>query len=172
MQLTEIIIRPLQKQDGLQYKEHRLEALKQHPEAFAASYEEEESKSVHSFEERLSSSNAITFGAFEGDVLTGSVTLFRESKVKMQHKAFIFAMYVTGGQRGKGIAKALINEAIKNARSWEGIEQLYLTVMSENHTAKRLYKSFGFKAYGVEKNALKVNGAYFDEDHMMLVLDH
>ncbi|QVY62285.1 GNAT family N-acetyltransferase [Cytobacillus gottheilii] len=167
-----ISIRPLLKQDGELYKVHRLEALQQHPEAFAASYEEEKSQSVQSFEERLSSSNAITFGAFAGDVLTGSVTLFQDSKVKMQHKAYLFAMYVSEAHRGKGIAKTLISEAIKKARECADIEQLYLTVMSENHSAKRLYESYGFKTYGVEKNALKVDGAYYDEDHMMLILRH
>lgn len=171
MSASNIFIRPLQKKDGEQYKLHRLEALKQHPEVFAASYEEEKDHSAEHYADRLTSKNAITFGAFEGNTLAGSVTLFRESKIKMQHKAYLFAMFVAESHRGKGIAKALLYTAIIKAKELEGIEQLYLTVMTENHVAKKLYESFGFKPYGVEENALKVNGIYYNEDHMMLKLE-
>jgi hypothetical protein len=40
--------------------------------------------------------------------------------------------------------------------------------MSENDFAKKLYKSLGFKVYGVENNALMYNGKYYDEDFMVL----
>lgn len=40
--------------------------------------------------------------------------------------------------------------------------------MSDNIFAKKLYNSLGFEVYGVERNALKYNGQYFDEDLMVL----
>ncbi|MGN4125083.1 GNAT family N-acetyltransferase [Lysinibacillus sphaericus] len=48
------------------------------------------------------------------------------------------------------------------------MEQINLTVVSENSSAKKLYKSLGFKVYGVERNALKFNGQYFNENLMVL----
>jgi RimJ/RimL family protein N-acetyltransferase len=45
-----------------------------------------------------------------------------------------------------------------------------LTVVSDNHPAKRLYESLGFETYGVERRALKYNGQYYDEDLMVLWL--
>ena len=40
---------------------------------------------------------------------------------------------------------------------------LQLSLVSENVEARRLYESFGFVEYGVEKNALKQDGRYYDE---------
>ena len=50
------------------------------------------------------------------------------------------------------------------------IEQIHLTVVSSNKAANSLYASFGFVTYGIEKNALKVDGTYFDEELMVLFL--
>lgn len=52
----------------------------------------------------------------------------------------------------------------------ESLEQINLTVVSDNDYAKKLYKSVGFEAYGVERNALKYNEEHFNEDLMVLFL--
>lgn len=167
---NEVIIRNLSANDAAFYQKLRLEALQQHPEAFAASFEDEKAKPLSHFESRLDEENAITIGAFDTLELVGSVTLFREAKQKMNHKAFIFAMFVKENQRGKGIAKQLIGQALQHARNWTGVEQVYLTVMAENEPAKKLYASFGFEEYGLERKALKVDERYYDEYHMVLFL--
>ena len=38
-----------------------------------------------------------------------------------------------------------------------------LTVVQDNEQARRLYASLGFLDYGLEKNALKQDGRYYDE---------
>jgi hypothetical protein len=43
------------------------------------------------------------------------------------------------------------------------VEQVQLGVVSENQPALRLYASLGFVEYGVERDALKEDGRYFDE---------
>ena len=43
------------------------------------------------------------------------------------------------------------------------LEQLTLVVMSTNVVAINLYKKFGFIEYGIEPNALKIEGRYFAE---------
>lgn len=48
------------------------------------------------------------------------------------------------------------------------LEQLNLGVVSTNEPAKRLYESMGFKTYGIEKRAIKMNGVYNDDEHMVL----
>jgi RimJ/RimL family protein N-acetyltransferase len=62
-------------------------------------------------------------------------------------------------------------ELIRRARLCEGLEQINLTVMSDNEPAKKLYTSLGFTIYGVERNALKYKGRYFDEDFMVLKVE-
>ncbi|MGM7722920.1 GNAT family N-acetyltransferase [Metabacillus sp. Hm71] len=69
-----------------------------------------------------------------------------------------------------GAGKCLMQEAIKKAKEMVEIEQIYLTVMSTNHSAKRLYSSLGFEIFGTDKRAIKLNDTYFNEDLMVLFL--
>lgn len=96
------------------------------------------------------------------------VTFMRENSHKTSHKGNVFGMYVAPKFRGLGLGKLLLIELIRRAKNCDGLEQINLTVVSENNSAKKLYKSLGFKVYGVEKKALKFNGQYFDEDLMVL----
>ena len=43
------------------------------------------------------------------------------------------------------------------------VELVQLTVVRDNEQARHLYASLGFREYGVEKNALKQDGRYYDE---------
>lgn len=61
-------------------------------------------------------------------------------------------------------------EAIKKANSLSGIEQIYLSVVTTNEPAKKLYVSLGFEFFGRGKRALKFDHTYYDEDHMVLFL--
>lgn len=164
-------IRPLTEQDAYEYRNIRLEALKNAPEAFATSYEEEEHVPVEMVELRLKAEGAITFGLFHFEELVAVGTLLFEQKQKLSHRATFVAMYVNPEHQGKGMGRELLTYAIKHARSKEEIDQIYLTVVSTNNRAKELYESLGFKCYGVDKRALKLaNGMYFDEALMVLEL--
>lgn len=94
----------------------------------------------------------------------------RENSLKTSHKGNIFGMYVAPECRGQGLGKLLMVELISKAKHCNGLEQINLTVVSENNAAKKLYKSLGFEVYGVERNALKFNGQYVDEDLMVLYI--
>jgi ribosomal protein S18 acetylase RimI-like enzyme len=96
--------------------------------------------------------------------------LVKESKLKLKHKANIFAVYVSPEKRGIGLGKCLMVEAIKKAKDLEGIEQIYLTVVTTNESAKKLYSFWGFEVFGREKRALKLDNTYFDEEHMVFFL--
>jgi ribosomal protein S18 acetylase RimI-like enzyme len=167
------MIRLLDQTDAKKYLELRLEALKENPEAFATSYDEVISKAnpLEEFEKSFAQANQYNFGAFKDEKLIGMVTLLPETKVKLKHKANIFAMYVTPDERGNGLGKALLDAAIKQARAIEGISRVNLSVVSINHDAKGLYQKFGFKSYGLEEKALKVKNVYFDEEYMSLSLN-
>lgn len=163
-------IRLLIPDDAEAYLKMRLIALKNHPAAFASSFEEEKDQPAEIYGQRFQSKDAYTFGAFEGDTLIGSVTLHKETKIKLKHRANIFAMYVSPEKRKMGIGKLLISAAIDKAKKLNEIEQIYLTVEAGNEPAIRLYSSLGFKVYGQDCRALKVGNMYFDETHMVLHL--
>jgi ribosomal protein S18 acetylase RimI-like enzyme len=50
------------------------------------------------------------------------------------------------------------------------VEQLVLTVTRSNQAAAKLYKGAGFVTFGLEPRAIKVDGEYFDKEHMFLFL--
>ncbi|WP_373229641.1 N-acetyltransferase family protein [Cohnella sp.] len=163
-------IRVLDEHDARLYQELRLSALKINPEAFGSTYEREVKFSLETVVERMKpTSDKVVLGAFDvSDSLVGIVAFVRESGLKTAHKGNVFGMYVAPEMRGQGLGRSLMIELIRKARDCDGIEQINLAVMSENDFAKKLYKSLGFKVYGVENNALKYNGKYFDEDFMVL----
>ncbi|MCG1023228.1 GNAT family N-acetyltransferase [Sutcliffiella horikoshii] len=163
-------IRQLSATDAVDYRDVRLEALKNNPEAFSSSFEEELEYGSEVYEGRLSHEHIYTFGAFVENRLVGTVTLICETKKKIKHRATVVAMYVLPEQRKSGVGKALMNEAITKAKELKDIEQIYLAVTANNEPAKRLYNSLGFDTYGVDKNGLKIGDAYFDEDLMVLTV--
>ncbi|MGM0874038.1 MAG: N-acetyltransferase family protein [Bacillota bacterium] len=146
-----------------EYRKLRLEALKNHPDAFASSFEEEKENLIELYQSRFNSDDSSHFGAFVDEKLVGVVTLIKEMKIKLKHRATIFAMYVSADKRGYGIGRSLMVKAINQAKEWEGIEQVYLSVVTTKESAKQLYSSLGFEVFGIEKRALKINNVYFDE---------
>ncbi|NLP50083.1 GNAT family N-acetyltransferase [Bacillus sp. RO1] len=163
-------IRQLTPTDAENYRTIRLEALKNKPEAFSSSYEDEVEYSVEKYRDRFNNDHTYTYGAFNEDNLVGTVTLLCETKKKIKHRATIVAMYVKPDQRNLGVGKALMNVAINKAKELKGIEQIYLAVTASNEPAKRLYTSLGFGTYGIDRHGLKINDTFFEEELMVLML--
>lgn len=163
-------IRILSAEDAKAYRDLRIEALGNDPDAFAARIEDALEKPVEKTKEILALENAVTFGAFVGEKLLGNVTLSRNLSPKMNHRASVFAVYVTPEARGKGIAQRLMEELIAYSKKWGGLERLDLAVSSNNDSAKRLYETLGFRTYGIDRKAMKTPEKYIDEDLMVKFL--
>lgn len=162
-------IRVLTVEDTEIYLNLRLEALKQDPESFSASYEDIMSqpdpktyKAQH-----LSNKDNIVLGVFMKNELMGVATLETKSLVKQEHTCKVAAVFVSNRARGLGLGKALILACIELAKNMR-LEQMTLSVVVGNHGARRLYDSLGFKTFGVLKNSLKFNNQYWDQEHMVL----
>lgn len=167
-------LRVLTEDDAQRYWPLRLRALRDEPDAFGSSYDEVKDRPLAEVAERLrphlEPPEAFTLGAFAGEELVGTVTLTREPRRKVAHKATITGMYVAPAARGQGIGKALLVEAIARARGFAGLEQIMLSVVSTNTTARGLYEGLGFESFGHEPHALKQDGQYLDEDYYVLWL--
>jgi len=158
-------------EDAEKYRSLRLEALQNSPESFASSFEEEKDLTIHNIKDRLQSNDSFTYGAFEDRELVGIITLYKEKVYKLSHRAHIGAMYVSPANRSLGIGTVLMDEAITKAKEIEGLEQVYLAVVSTNEPAKKLYSSLGFEVFGTEKRGLRLeNNRYYDVDFMILYL--
>lgn len=170
--MENIEIRALDAGDAYDFNNLRLRALKEHPDAFLSSYEEEHTRSLETIAGRLrrgaSSPDEFILGAYRLGELIGMVGLFRERREKARHKATIWGVYVPSEWQGRGVGRALLTEAIRLAWMIPGLERLSISFVAGNERAGNLYASLGFKSYGVEPSALLLDGKYLDEEHMTL----
>jgi RimJ/RimL family protein N-acetyltransferase len=165
-------IRRLTPADAAIYRALRLGGLREAQAAFAASYEEELAFSLSTYEGWLAAPpDRGTFGAFEDGALVGVVTLGRDTRQKLAHKAHILGLYVRADRQGRGIARALLASALDLARSTEDIRQVNVSANAGNDAARRLYASAGFEVFGHEPRSMRIGDAWHDEVHMRLDLD-
>ena len=155
----EVEIRRLAPEDVAIYRKIRLEALALAPEAFGSTFARENAEPLSWFAARLE--RAAVFAAFVGCEVVGMAGFFPKEGRKEAHKGGFWGMYVRADARGAGIGRRLVEAVIAHAR--QHVEILQLTVVSGNEAARRRYASLGFVEYGVEKNALKADGQYWDE---------
>ncbi|MCD6026152.1 MAG: GCN5-related N-acetyltransferase [Solimicrobium sp.] len=166
-------IRLLNSDDITIYREFRIQAIHESPHSFGESAVEVTKKSLASFSAQLQSHGRGDFvlGAFdEATHLTGVVGFYRAIPSNLSHKGTLWGMYVAPGKRHQGIGSTLVTAAIERAGNLPGILSINLCVTASNVAARRLYESKGFQVYGIEPKALCIDGVYFDEVLMQLML--
>jgi ribosomal protein S18 acetylase RimI-like enzyme len=165
-------IRQLTRADAESFWRFRLLALESEPAAFGESAAEHKKQTVESFAHRLDAGDeSFVLGAFEGQELVGVAGFYREAREKQRHTGHIWGVFVSPGYRNRKIGRALILGIIERSRSLPGLKKIRLTVSAAQTNARKLYAGLGFRAYGVEPQALRVGDDYFDEDLMFLDLE-
>lgn len=166
-------IRTLSKtEDLLAFREIRIEGVLDAPMSFRASPEEMAEKTMEDFERQLDGHIKGDFfvGAFTEETLIGVAALYHAQFQKLAHRGEIGSVYVKPQFRNQGVARKLLTEIIRIAKGAGNIEQINLAVVTSNKHAIRLYQSLGFVVYGTEPNVVKIDGEYYDEQLMQLVL--
>ena len=165
-----VTIRALAAADANAFRDLRLEALRDSPAAFSSSYEDEARFAREDFVRRIEPSDeSWVLGAFDSqNVMVACIGWYRFRGGKVAHKSHVWGMYVTPPHRRKGIARALIAEALARARAHAGITQIELFVATGNGAAASLYESLGFERVAVHPNALRVDGRYINEELFVL----
>jgi ribosomal protein S18 acetylase RimI-like enzyme len=155
----DIQIRRVTPAEAALYRGIRLEGLQRNPEAFGSTFEFESAQAESWFAERLASSDVL--GAWHDADLVGVVGFRVQQGVKVAHKGVLWGMYVKPEFRKTGAARRLVDALIDMASA--RVELVQLSVWQGNEAARRLYASAGFVDYGIEINALKQNGVYYNE---------
>ncbi len=167
-------LRKLTAEDAEAFWTLRVQALRDHPEAFGMSYEEALAQPMSDLVERfrgdLAKPDNFVVGAFDSSRLVGTVAFRRESMSKVRHKGMFWGVYVAPEMRGQGLGEALVRRAIKYAAALPGLEQIVLSVAKSSTVARKIYVSLGFEAFAYEPRALKIGDRYVDEEHMKLQL--
>ncbi len=147
-------IRRLEISDAALFRDIRLEALQKNPEAFGSTFERENAEPLSWFVAMLGAADI--FGAFLDGTLVGMVGYSARENSKQAHKGLLWTMYVRAAARNTGLGRQLVAAVLDHARG--RAELVQLTVVSENESARSLYRATGFVEYGYEKRALKHNG--------------
>jgi RimJ/RimL family protein N-acetyltransferase len=170
-----VSIRALTPADASEFHAIRLRAFSEHPAAFGTSYDTQLNTPLDDVTERLRTDSTFgdnfILGCFVECKLTGVVGFARSDGLKEQHKGWLWGMYVAAEFQGRGYGKSLLREAVERARKVPGLRQLHLSVVTPNPSAQALYIQAGFESYGIEPDALYVDGVYYSEDYMVLSLD-
>lgn len=126
------------------FKDLRIRALKDTPDSFSSSAEEEKLFEDKIWKERLDQKESATFVALTE--LSEPIGLVVGAPY--DGEAGLFSMWVSKEWRQRGIATYLVHAVIEWARL-EGYSKLLLDVGDENLPAIQLYRSQGFIKTGV-----------------------
>ena len=157
----------LQPNDADRYWHLRQLMLTDAPWAFASDPESDNTRDPASFIARLEAPFAEIL-AIESDSgkLVASAGVYRRPRMKLQHRAEIWGVYVLPAHRKCGLGAAVMQAAMDEALSWPGIDSVALSV-SERSNAIGLYERLSFKQWGHEPDCLRVDGESYDEIHML-----
>lgn len=168
-------IRRLTEEDAAAWQEIRLGALREYPENFGMTAEEEAAIPLEFIERRfkqdLAGEDRFILGAFDGDDLIAIVGFDRQQLQQRRHIGVMWGIFVAASHRKKGVARSMLSDLLERARNIPGITHIRVTTNADNEGAKKLYSSLGFASWGVEPHALLVKGKLHDEEHFALDLD-
>ena len=90
------------------------------------------------------------------------VGFMRLGKIKIEHRGSIWGMFVKPEMQGRGIGSELMKKTLEKAAQIDQLQKINLDVNAENPAAIHLYEKMGFISFGVDKNALLVDGKMYD----------
>ena len=160
-------IRALTPGDAAAYLALRVEMVRACPTAFAAHPDEVDATAPDKLIPRIAAPpHNMVFGAFDGDRLIGTAGYYTERRIKMRHKGAIWGVYTDPAYRGRGLARAMILQALAHAA--EHVRIVMISAGAGSTEALALYRSLGFVEWGREPMAICVDGRMHDETHLAI----
>jgi ribosomal protein S18 acetylase RimI-like enzyme len=147
-----------------QYKELRLEALKNEPQAFAETYEKVEGIDGEEWTRRLSLDDRVNIRMVAENKdgrLVGMMTAVRSKDNK--NNALIINVYINKDYRGAGLGKKMLKEILNLLEKVDDIKIIELTVNVAQGAAVSIYKTCGFEITETLKDSIVYEGKSFDE---------
>lgn len=139
--MTDITVRPLGEDDWAEYRSVRLAALRESPEAFVATVEEEEAYDEAFWRARMQRSARLVAEREGTAVGVVSIGTAKTSEVLAGE---LFGLWVHPEARGSGVATRLVQEGASLAGK-RGLTHLVYWVGTENGRAVAFASGMGFR---------------------------
>lgn len=162
--MAEITVRVLGESEWSLYREVRLRALAQSPNAFTATLADETDRGESFWRERMTRSYRLV--AERGQLPQGIVSLGAYDEEPSA--AEVFGLYVVPDARGTGVSWRLV-EAAAALATQNGYVQLYFWVGTDNGRAIGFATNFGFRSSGYRRPA-RASDLERGEEEVALVL--
>jgi ribosomal protein S18 acetylase RimI-like enzyme len=160
-------VRRIRADEWRQYRELRLEALKDSPLAFAERYDDSLARGDQFWQDRVergaTGRTSSTFVAVHAGTFIGKASCFIETEITEYVSAHIVGVYVTPRFRGHGVADALMAAVMRWAREEPGAARIRLFVLETNDRAAAFYRRTGFVPTGATM-AYPPNPAYREHE--------
>jgi len=152
----------------------RLASLEECPEEFVTDAEAWKNAPRETINKLLvnskEKSDTPIFGAWNQDELIGLIGVNRDMRPSVMHKSTLWGLYVMPGQRKQGLGSALLNEVVKTAQEISDLRLIRAVVTITSKDALSLLKKHGFKVFGQEPEAKRLNEEYYDQVYLWLPL--
>ncbi|MDO5698660.1 MAG: GNAT family N-acetyltransferase [Dermatophilus congolensis] len=165
--MSETSIRVLGENEWEAYRDARLSALKESPEAFAATYESEVDFDEELWRERMNRSSRLV--AEQDNNVVGIVSV-RGDDDMFEDAAEVFGLWVPLSLRGSGVAAKLVQAAARLATN-RGHGQLIYWVGTENARAVAFASSYGFRPSEFRRPMDRQDDESVEEIALTLALD-
>lgn len=167
-----MVIRNLGKNDFEEYYRVRLKSLQEYPVAYSSmpQFFIDATREMHLklLEDSESDSSFFLKGYFEDGKLLGIIGMKPETRESVAHKASMWGFYVDPEYQGTGIGKKLLEEFLRDAKDDSTLKYVRLMVANSCEKAISLFRSFGFKEYGLETMSISDGNSFYDQLYMKI----
>lgn len=163
--MSEIDVRVLREEEWEQYRDVRLRALTESPEAFVADIETETDYDEDLWRARMRRSERL-LAEREGEAV--GIVSVRDNEDLFENAAEVFGLWVVPQLRGAGIAARLVESAAQTAADG-GRTQLVYWVGTDNGRAVAFASSYGFRPTEYRRPVRVKNDEDGDEELAMVL---
>jgi RimJ/RimL family protein N-acetyltransferase len=160
-------IRKIDQKEWQSWKEIRLEALKDAPDSFLSTYEEEVESKDQFWIDQVKNNDVII--AFVENKPVGCCVFSIDKRSRMNHIAVMWSMYVGPSIRGTGSGYKIVRFIQDYGRG--KVKQIHLDCNASNHNAADLYRKCGFRVYGTKPAYIRIGNRFHDDFIMCYHLD-
>ncbi len=161
-------IRILNINDVEEFRNLRLDSLKNDPDSWLATFDEEKDLPNMSFANKIQYAYSPPifgfYGYFENNKLIGYAQLSSSYWNKKKHIVTLYDICISKEARRKSVGTKLINFIIEKVKTAPYIEQIQLRVNSRNSGAISFYEKIGFdKTVILPESVKEADGSYQEE---------